>query len=102
MKIKRTIDGKEYEFELTEQELNKAYEERDIYFCKENIIESVGDMLDARLIRRYGAPWSEIKKHIDDIAAAYKDYLETYLDDHYWDAIDYAIETGLNMSDYHK
>ena len=44
MKIKRTIDGKEYEFELTSEELRNAYYEKEHFYDTEDVKNYISTM----------------------------------------------------------
>ena len=44
MKIKRIIDGKEYSFELTSEEMRNAYYEQQHFFDTEDVRSYISDM----------------------------------------------------------
>ncbi len=58
MKIKRKIDGKEYEFELTRKEMFNAFKEVDRHASKEDILNVLDEVLNYYM-------YSEIEK--DDL-----------------------------------
>lgn len=88
MNVKRIISGKEVEIELTKEELEAAYRERDLQYQ----IEDVQNEIDGRAERR-GVPdltdddVSKIASNIDDELSDYCMYWEQY-----WMAVDACID----------
>ena len=54
MKIKRTIDGRETEFELTSEELYQAFVEQELQFDIANVRIFFEDYTDEALQNEYG------------------------------------------------
>ena len=53
MKIKRTVAGKEYEFELTSEELRKAYYEQEHFYDIKDVINYISDMSKEEFKERF-------------------------------------------------
>lgn len=78
MKIKRTIDGKEYEFELTDMELVGAYEEQehkwDYPYC-ESMFQ---DFDDESFVSEYNVDKTTAQQYIDEIAYEMRRQINKY------------------------
>lgn len=78
MKIKRTIDGKEYEFELTDMELVGAYEEQehkwDYSYC-ESMFQ---DFDDESFVSEYNVDKATAQQYIDEIAYEMRRQINKY------------------------
>lgn len=67
--IKRTIGNREYEFELTSQEMMDAYYEMQFKFDRDDVCDAVLPWPgDEALYEVNGVHWSLVEPHIDEIA----------------------------------
>lgn len=89
MKIKRNIDGKEIEIELTKDEIEKAYRIRDLYYYMEDV--------RGKVIERYeddetGCLYSHAAvKQIAELAMRIREWNDSYWEG-YWSNINTAID----------
>lgn len=92
MTIKRAINGEEFAFELTKDELFNAYLEQEFIFDKENVagyLESLGsDWTEDN----YGLSLDEAMQYVDDIASELRRNI-----DKYEMGFDYAIDEALKF-----
>jgi len=62
MKIKRTVGGVKHEFELTSQELYKAYEEQQFIYDLSDVESRLGEQYSAETLREIAC---ETRRQID-------------------------------------
>ena len=94
MKIKRKIDGKEFEFELTNDELWNAYEEQQHKYDLDDVDTQFCFYTDEELMNTYHKTREEIKKLYPDIAYEMRRLMDKYdVDMEYArdEAIDYVL-----------
>lgn len=94
MTISRLIDGKEYKFELTEQELRDAYAEQEAIYDEMNVKEYLFPYDDEYFEQNYGLTVEQVEEKISEIAAELRRNLDKY-DMRFEDAMDTAIATIL-------
>lgn len=92
MTIKRIVNGTEMEFELTQQEMFNAYEERQHYYDVQDVDFYLGSMEDEELMENYGLTREEVKAKYDEIAYTMREYIDRSNDDSWCYARDYAID----------
>lgn len=92
MKIKRVVNGTEMEFELTQQEMFNAYEERQHYYDVQDIDAYLGGMEDDELMENYGLTRVEVEDAYDVIADRMRDYIDRSDNDSWCYARDIAID----------
>lgn len=78
MKIKRTIDGREYEFELTHDEMYNAYYEQQSRFDLVDVSYYFEDLSDEDIINRFHKTRSEIEPLYEEIACTMRRYIDKY------------------------
>ena len=78
MKIKRKIDGKEFEFELTNDELWNAYIEKEHQFDIDDVDSFFCGCSDDELRILYKKTREEIKSMYDDIAYEMRRNIDKY------------------------
>lgn len=78
MKIKRTIGGKEYEFELTPQELYEAFAEQEFQFDLESVRYYFEDYSDDDLYEEYTMTREELEACFEDIAVELRRNMDKY------------------------
>lgn len=78
MTIKRKIDGKEFEFELTNDELWNAYIEKEHQFDIEDVESFFCGFSDDELRLLYKKSSEEIKSMYDDIAYEMRRNIDKY------------------------
>ena len=78
MKIKRTIDGKEFEFELTPQELYEAFAEQEFKFDLSSVRSYFEDYSDDDLYEEYAMTREELEACFDDIAVELRRNMDKY------------------------
>lgn len=83
MTIKRTVNGVEIEFELTDRELYNAFEEQQHIFDRLNMLDYLSDMSDEQLTEDYNITKLEAEKLVDDMAYRMRRYIDKY--DCSWD-----------------
>ena len=80
MTITRTVVGlsgpQEMTFELTAQELYRAYQELSKIKDKEDVLNFIEDTEDEDLEALYGCTREEAVANVKEIAAKYRDYVE--------------------------
>jgi len=94
MKIKRKIDGKEFEFELTNDELWNAYEEQQHKYDLDDVDTQFCFYTDEELMNTYQKTREEIRKLYPDIAYEMRRMMDKYdVDMEYArdEAIDYVL-----------
>ena len=91
MKIKRTIDGKEFEFELTQQELYDAFAEQEFKFDLSSVRSYFEDYSDDDIMDEYGRTRKELEACFEDIAVALRRNM-----DKYDMSFEYALPTAVN------
>lgn len=91
MRIKRVLDGKEYEIELTLPEMNSAYFERRNAFDHEDVITRLNDMFEDDDLSAYADVFSE--EEIRGMINAFVERWQCYESDRYpwWDLCAEAI-----------
>lgn len=96
MVIKRTVDGKENSFELTERELCDAFFEQQYNFDKEDIKDYFGQMdyLDGDFEDAFGVSRSKADTLIGEIASEMRRNMDKY-DMDWEDARDEAVRSVL-------
>ena len=97
MKIKRKIDGKEFEFELTDDELWHAYDELQHKFDLDAVDTQFCFYTDEELMNTYQKTREEIRKLYPDIAYEMRRLMDKYdVDMEYArdEAIDYVLLRG--------
>jgi hypothetical protein len=95
MTIKRTVNGVEMEFELTDRELFDAYEEQQHKFDIQDIDGFFCCYDNDECIREYGFSRAEIETMYEDMADRMRRYIDKY--DCSWDySRDTAIQEILN------
>lgn len=92
MKIKRTIDGREIEIELTEQELFDAFTEQEFIFDLDNVRNYFMDYTDEDFQQEYGISREEAESRFEDVASQLRRNIDKY-DMDYEYAISEAIHT---------
>ena len=78
MKIKRTIDGREIEIELTEQELFDAFVEQEFIFDLDNVRNYFMDYTDEDFQERYGLSREEAESRFKDVASQLRRNIDKY------------------------
>ena len=78
MKIKRTVNGTEMEFELTEIELYSAYVEQQDKLDRIDIEDYLRDISDEELMDDYGKTRAEAEELIDEMASRLRRYIDNY------------------------
>lgn len=78
MKIKREIDGKEFEFELTPQELYEAFAEQEFQFDLESVRCYFEDYSDDDLYEGYTMTREELEASFEDIAVQLRRNIDKY------------------------
>lgn len=94
MKIKRTIDGKETEFELTGEELYQAFVEQELQFDIANVRIFFEDYTDEAFQNEYGMSRQEVEGYFEDIACQLRRNINKY-DMNFDYALSYAISDVL-------
>lgn len=91
MRIKRVLDGKEYEIELTLPEMNSAYFERRNAFDRGDVIARLNDMFEDDDLSAYADVFSE--EEIRDMINAFVERWQCYESDRdpWWDLCAEAI-----------
>jgi len=93
MKIKRTIDGKEYEFELTRDELYHAYRELDTEFYKEDIMcFYFYDRSEDDLMKEWGVSKEEFDSRMEDIVLELQEEIADEESDYLYERVHTAVE----------
>lgn len=91
MTIKREIDGKEFEFELTPSELYDAFAEQEYKFDLENVRSFFADYTDEDYQSEFGLTKEEAEKKFEDIAIELRRNM-----DKYEMTFDYAISDAIS------
>lgn len=78
MKINREINGKIYEFELTEQELYDAFAEQEFQFDLENVRNYFEDYTAEDFRDEYGITIEEAEEKFEDIAYQLRRNIDKY------------------------
>jgi len=78
MKIKRTIDGKEFEFELTPQELYDAFAEQEFQYDLSSVRSYFEDYSDDDLYEEYTMTREELEACFEDIAVELRRNMDKY------------------------
>ena len=78
MKIKRTIDGRPYEFELTQRELYDAFAEQEFQFDLDNVRNHFSDYTDDDFLEEYGYTREEAEKKFEDVASELRRNMDKY------------------------
>lgn len=108
MKIKRTINGQEYEFELQPIEIRKAYEElRDEYMRNDVLSAIANKCAEALPYEKYGDVYGEEIILNDNTQEKYAELIGKSVDrsenglsknenywDSYWKSLDYGVEAA--------
>lgn len=81
MKIKRTINGIEMEFELTTNEMRDAYHEQQHKYDVEDVECVFYGMDVAEISDIYDTSWANIEPLIPEMARRYREYMDEYSDD---------------------
>lgn len=91
MRIKRVLDGTEYEIELTLPEMNSAYFERLNVFDREDVITRLNDMFEDGDLSAYADAFSE--EEIRGMINAFVERWQCYEGDRvpWWDLCAEAI-----------
>lgn len=74
MKIKREIDGRVFEFELTSQEMANAYIEWQKVIDKRDVTDTIAEMFYRREITR--EEMEDLNDDLDDITFEYQEYCD--------------------------
>ena len=91
MVIKREVDGKTLEFELTGKELYEAYRVQEHRFDCDDIRDMLYTYDDEEdFVETFGFDWTEVEDNIDDIAYEMRRQMDKYGVD-----MDYAREEAL-------
>ena len=91
MKIKRTIDGKEFEFELTPSELYDAFAEQQFQYDLSIVRYYFEDYSDDDIKEAYGRTRKELEACFKDIAVELRRNM-----DKYEMSLEYALPTAVN------
>ena len=94
MKIKRTIDGREVEFELTGEELYQAFVEQELQFDIANVRIFFEDYTNEDFQNEYGMSRQEVEGYFEDIACQLRRNINKY-DMNFDYALSYAISDVL-------
>lgn len=78
MKIKREISGKEFEFELTQQELYNAFAEQEFLFDLASVRFYFEDYSDDDIWEEYGRTRQELETCFEDIAVLLRRNIDKY------------------------
>lgn len=78
MKIKRFVNGKEQEFELTADELYEAFREQEHKFDLCDVDDVFNGFDDDELLDMYGRTRDEIKEKYEDIAYEMRRNIDKY------------------------
>lgn len=78
MKIKRTIDGQEHEFELTERELSDAYYEQEHNYDKEDIVNEVESLDVGEIYEFYGVTREQFSSLVPQMAYEKRRLMDKY------------------------
>ena len=93
MKIKRTVDGKEYEFELTRHELYHAYRELDMEYHKEDIMHfCFDDRSEDDLMKEWGVPKEEFDSRMEDMVLELQEEIADEESDYLYECVHTAVE----------
>ena len=93
MKIKRTIDGREYEFELTPNELYHAYRELDTEFYKEDIMcFYFNERSEDDLMKEWGVSKEEFDSRMEDMVLELQEEIADAESDYLYECIQTAVE----------
>ena len=74
LKIKREVSGVEYEFELTRDEMWKAYAETQRELNKEDILSTIAKLSDEEVKGIYGVSRQIFESLAPEMAELYEDY----------------------------
>lgn len=91
MKIKREINGEEFEFELTPQELYDAFDEQEFKFDLESVRTYFEDYSDDDLYDDYMMTREELEACFEDIATQLRRNM-----DKYGMSFEYALPTAVS------
>lgn len=91
MKIKRIIDGKEFEFELTPQELYDAFAEQQFQYDLSIVRYYFEDYSDDDIKEEYGRTRNELEACFEDIAVELRRNM-----DKYEMSLEYALPTAVS------
>ena len=91
MKIKRTIDGQEFEFELTPSELYDAFAEQQFQYDLSIVRYYFEDYSDDDIKEEYGRTRKELEACFEDIAVELRRNM-----DKYEMSLEYALPTAVN------
>lgn len=78
MKINRTIDGKQVEIELTDDELYDAYLEKEFIFDKQSIEDAICGWSDQEVLEVYDVDRTKFLSLADDMAAEMRRNIDKY------------------------
>lgn len=78
MKIKRTILGKEEEFELTPDELYAAYREQEFKFDRNDIEDYFAAFDDVEIEEMYSMTRKKLEEKFDDMACEMRRNIDKY------------------------
>ena len=92
MKIKRTIDGKEYEFELTRHELYHAFRELDMEYHKEDIMHFYfNERSEDDLMKEWDVSKEEFDSRMEDMVLELQEEISDAESDYLYECIQTAV-----------
>lgn len=99
MKITRTVDGEEYVFELTPDEMYSAFREQNMAYHKEDIIHfGFDDASEDALMNEWGMSKEQFDDRMDDIALELEEEIADLETDYLYPCIQNAIHRVLERS----
>ena len=84
MKIKREINGEQYDIELTEEELYNAYREQEFLFDKQDVLNMIDGLSDDEIHDILYVDRATFEKYTEDMACEMRRNIDKY--DMSWDA----------------
>lgn len=78
MKIKRLVNGKEQEFELTTDELYAAYREQEFKFDRNDIEDYFAAFDDVEIEEMYSMTRKKLEEKFDDMACEMRRNIDKY------------------------